>query len=86
MRLFYIFGGVKKYGGETLEETQAHDSASKKNSGEKENGKDVHGVPLFAAPCCLSLLRGSISCKPALCLGRDLLDLVGGWDSGLATG
>lgn len=40
--------------------------------------------PLFAASCCLSLLRASIFCKPALCLGRDFFDLVVScWDCGL---
>jgi hypothetical protein len=43
-------------------------------------------VPLFAASCCLSLLRASISCRPALCLSRDLLDFMGGWGCGLAEG
>ena len=39
---------------------------------------------VFASLRCLSLLRASMSCKPALCLGRDFLGLVWSWGCGLA--
>jgi hypothetical protein len=54
----------------------------------KENDMDIQRLcknvaspngSLFAASRCLSLLRASISCKPALCLGRDFLDFVWRW-------
>lgn len=80
---------------------RAHDSGAQpgvktKIPKAKKSDNDVHqrpcknvvkpDAPLFAASCCLSLLRASISCKPALCLGRDFLDPIGGSGSGLARG